>query len=90
MIIEITVILVLIAYFLFTNYVRNKINKSIYLNEERRNLHKKLIWIIPFLGPLMIRSFWKKQNPNDMKVISKATSKKRKMNFTESGKGIYG
>lgn len=90
MIMKIVIVSVFIAYILFTFYVNNKINKAVYFDEERRSIHKKLIWILPFIGSLMIRNFWKKQDPKDMKVISKTTSKKSKMNFTESGKGIFG
>ncbi len=87
---KLIIAVLIIIYILFNIYVNIKINKAVYFDEERRHIHKILIWLIPFIGPLMFRSFWKKHDPNEMKVISKATSKKKKMNFTESGKGIYG
>ena len=86
---EITLILVLIAtaYILVNLYVTGKINKAFYLKEDRRALHKKLIWIIPFLGPLMIRGSWKKRKIEKLDVITKDKRKRTKSHFYESGIG---
>lgn len=86
----IIIVVILIAYFIFTKYVNNKINKSLYLNESRRNSHKIFIWIIPFLGPLIIRNFWKTREDNELEIMTKKKRKQDKSNFYESGKGIRG
>lgn len=86
----IIIIIVLFVYYFFTKYVNDRINKSLYLNESRRNSHKIFIWIIPFLGPLIIRSFWKKREDNEMEIMTKEKRKQDKSNFYESGKGIRG
>jgi len=81
---------VLILYFIFNLYVRNRINNSIYLDEKRRELHQKLIWILPFLGPIIIYGFWKNKSKDELDVMTKSKRKHDKSNFYESGKGIYG
>ncbi len=63
------------------------INKSDYLNEERRRLHKRLIWLIPFLGTLLIIGFWIKLKPK-FETMTKEEREKKKGNFYESGIGL--
>jgi hypothetical protein len=77
-------------YILLNLYVTRRINKSYYLNGERRELHKKLIWIIPFIGPLLIRGFWKMEKNKKIKTITKEEREKKKGDFYESGIGLYG
>ena len=84
------IILVILAiYLLFTSYVQKKISKARYLNEDRRNTHKKLIWYLPFLGPLLIKDYWQKQKKG-LGVMTKEKRNKGKGGFHESGKGIFG
>jgi len=89
MIEKIMISILILVYFIFTYYVRIRINKSLYLTEKRRSLHKKFIWILPFLGPLIIRGFWKKKEKG-LNVMTKQKRKFDKSNFYESGKGIFG
>jgi hypothetical protein len=77
-----------IAYILLTLYVTRRVKKSFYLNEERRAFHKKLIWAIPFLGPLMIIGFWKKERKVNFETMTKEDREKRKGDFYESGIGL--
>jgi hypothetical protein len=84
---ELILIIIIAIYILFTLFVRKKIVAAYYLKEERRRLHKKLIWFIPFLGPLMLRAFWKERKEN-IEVKTKFTRKKDRSGFYESGIGI--
>ena len=79
-----------LIYFGINIYVNSKISKAYYLQEERRKIHKLLIWIIPFLGALMIRSHWKKRDKNDIKVVTKTSRKNKSGGFYESGIGMSG
>ena len=90
MTITIIILTAIVVYFFFTFYVYGRINKSLYLNESRRKLHKKFIWIVPFIGPLIIRGFWKKRKEKDLEIMNKYNRKIDKSNFYESGKGIFG
>lgn len=80
---------ILVVYISLNTYVTIKINKANYLKEERRRLHKKLIWIVPFLGPLAIRSFWS-EGKVEIKAVTKKDRKIDKGSFHESNKGIFG
>ncbi len=79
--------LVIVAYVGLNFYTRYKINKAFYLSEKRRELHKKLIWFLPFLGALMLRSFWTSKKKK-LEAMYKA-KRKEKASFYESGKGAY-
>ena len=65
----------IVAYLILNVYVFEKINTAFYLSEERRKLHKIVIWILPFLGPLMLRSFWRNRENDRLKVILKKDRK---------------
>jgi hypothetical protein len=78
------------AYVLFNMYVTRRINNAYYLSEQRRGLHKKFIWIIPFLGPLLIRDFWKVEKKNRFETITKEQRRKQNGEFYESGIGTNG
>jgi hypothetical protein len=79
--------IIAIGYIVFNLYVTKRINKSFYLNEERKALHKNLIWIIPFVGPLMIVSFWRKNKKVTFETMTK-DQRKKKGDFYESGIGL--
>lgn len=71
-----------LLYIVVNIYVLRKINKAAYLKEERRSLHKVIIWVIPFLGALLLRGFWKKVI--GIKVVIK---KDRKVNRNHTSNG---
>jgi hypothetical protein len=84
------VLLIIIAvYVIFTLYVYKRIGRARYINEERRKIHRKMIWFLPFIGPLMIRGFWTKQKKK-MEVHTKERRRKGKGDFTENTGGIWG
>lgn len=83
-------LIILLVYYFFTLYVYRRIDNSLYLDENRRRLHKKFIWIVPFLGPLIIRGFWKRRKEKKLDIMTKDKRKIDKSHFYESGKGIYG
>jgi hypothetical protein len=75
-------------YIVFNLYVTKKINKASYLSQERRGLHKKLIWIIPFVGPLLIIGFWRNEKEVKFETMTKDKRDKEKGDFYESGIGL--
>lgn len=81
---------IIIVYLFVTIYVSKRIDKSLYFSEQRRELHKKIIWIIPFLGSLILISFWKKRKTRNLEIFTKKKRKIDKSHFYESGKGIWG
>jgi hypothetical protein len=85
----IIILLIIAAYVLFTLYVSKRISKARYMNEERRSMHKKLIWILPFIGPVLISGFWTKRKKR-MGVQTKERRNKGKGGFTENTGGIWG
>ncbi len=85
----IIILLIIAAYVSFTLYVSKRISQARYLNEGRRKIHRKMIWFLPFLGPLMIKGFWAKQNKR-MGVQTKSKRNKGKGGFTENTGGIWG
>jgi hypothetical protein len=52
-------------------------------------MHKKLIWILPFIGPVLISGFWTKRKKR-MGVQTKERRNKGKGGFTENTGGIWG
>ncbi len=62
----------LLIYILLNVFVTKRINKSYYLSEEMRSLHKKFIWFLPILGPLIIKNFWRKPKTNNIQVNTKS------------------
>jgi len=83
-----TIVIIATVYIILNLLVTGRINKSYYLNEERRGLHKKLIWAIPFLGPLMIIGFWRKTRKTKFDIMTKEQRDKKKGDFYESGIGL--
>ena len=86
---QIIILLIIAVYVLFTLYVYRKIGQARYINEDRRKIHRKMIWFLPFIGPLLIRGFWTKQKKR-MGVQTKSKRNKGKGNFTENTGGIWG
>lgn len=80
----------LVLFYIGVNiYVLQKINKAIYLKEERRSLHKVIIWVIPFLGALLLRGFWKKNN-DQLDVMTKKDRKSTKWNSSDDWQRLTG
>lgn len=77
----------IIAYVVINLLVSKRINQAHYIEEERRLLHKKLIWIIPFFGAWMLRSFWKVKPTRQLDVITRKDRKTDPGGFCESGIG---
>jgi heme/copper-type cytochrome/quinol oxidase subunit 2 len=79
-----------LIYFVFNIYVRYRIKKYPYASEKRRAKHNVIIWILPFIGPFLIKIFWQKKVDKEIEVMTKSKRKTSKSNFYESGKGIFG
>lgn len=84
------VLFVFLVYIILNVFVTKRINKTTYLNEDMRSLHKKFIWFLPFLGPIIIKNFWGK--PKTVKILTNTKTQRNKNakynGFYESGKGI--
>ncbi len=82
--------LAILIYILLNVFVTKRINKSYYLSEEMRSLHKKFIWFLPFLGPLLIKNFWRKPKTNNIQINTKTQRDKNAKydGFYESGQGV--
>lgn len=72
----------------FNLFVTRQINRAYYVDEERRRLHRKFIWLIPFVGPLIILGFWRKRKRVKFDTITKQERDKKKGDFYESGIGL--
>lgn len=81
-------ITVICLYISLNIYVQKKIDNGSYLKEERKELHKILIWLVPFLGPLMIKHFWDSRCKINTDVITKKDRKTTSGSFHESGIGV--
>jgi hypothetical protein len=80
--------IIVLIYLALNIYVSNRLSKSFYLNEERRGLHKKLIWFIPFIGPALLYGFWKPNNKVRIETMTKEQRESKNGNFYESGIGL--
>lgn len=70
--------IVFILYVLSNVFISKRLKNSYYPNKAMQSLHLKLlIWLLPFIGPLMLYSFWKKSKPTKMKINYERTSKNR-------------
>ncbi len=84
-------LIALLIYILLNVFVTKRLNKSYYLSEEMRTLHKKFIWFLPFLGPLLIKNFWRKQKSKNIQINTKTQRDKNAKydGFYESGQGVH-
>lgn len=87
---EILLILAIGFYVGINLRVTKKINNANYLKENRRKLHKKIIWILPFLGPLLIKSFWQKKKNEASDAMIKGKRKLDKWNGTDNWQHLTG
>ena len=85
-----SIILIFIIYLIINIYVLTRLNKSYYMDEKMRRLHKILIWFLPFIGPLIFRNFWRKEKLNKLPTNTKSNREKHNLSgdFYESGKGM--
>lgn len=82
-------LIALLAYILLNVFVTKRINKSYYIDEEMRSFHKKFSWFLPFLGPLLIKNFWRKPKKTTIQINTKIQRDKNTTydGFYESGQG---
>jgi hypothetical protein len=76
--------LVLIYNFNF----QSRLNKNKSINEGFKKKYKRLIWLLPILGPIIVKNAVENQSKNHQELDSK--QKSEKTHFYESGKGIFG
>lgn len=77
------------AYIIINIYVTIKINKALYLRKEMKKSHKIFIWIFPFFGPLIIKSYWRKQKDKKLEINTKDKRNIDNSTYYESEKGFY-
>lgn len=58
------------------------------MDEEMRRLHRRFIWFVPFVGPLIIAGFWRKAKKVNFDTMTKQQRDKKKGDFYESGIGL--
>ncbi len=87
---EVFIVLLVIIYITINLRVMKKIDSAYYLKEERRKLHKKFIWMLPFLGPLLIKSFWQHKKNKGSDVMTKSKRKISKWKSTDNWKNLTG
>lgn len=85
---EIIILISFSLYVILNIVITQKINQAYYVKEERRTLHKKLIWILPFIGPLLIKSHWKKSK--ELEVMTKDKRGKSKGRNTDDWQNLTG
>lgn len=87
----ILLIVLVLAYVCLNLLVTQKINQADYFKEDRRTLHKRFIWLLPFLGPLAIRGFWKKKKDTGLEVMTREKrGKSTKANFSDNWESTTG
>ncbi|GAA0190803.1 hypothetical protein GCM10009122_52750 [Fulvivirga kasyanovii] len=79
------VVIISVAYLLFSIYVNAKVNKGYYFSEKRRSAHRWLIWMIPFLGAILIKGHWQPKRNYQAEVMTKNERKNKNGSFYESG-----
>lgn len=80
---------IILAYVVLNLYVRRRIQRAWYLDEGRRRIHLWLIWLFPFLGPVLIRGFWKKpKEKGELEVVTKERRRKRNSGMFGGGVGF--
>jgi hypothetical protein len=77
-----------IIYAAFNLFVMRRISRAFYLDEDRRRFHMKFIWILPFIGPLIISGSWREPKKVKLDTMTKEQRDKRKGDFYESNIGL--
>jgi hypothetical protein len=78
---------ILITILILNLMVIKKIKLADYQNEERRKIHILMVWMIPIIGILMTKSYWRKPSAK-IEIITKKDRKSDSGGFYESGQGI--
>jgi hypothetical protein len=84
----IIVVVIAAVCVLFNLFVTRRINSAFYLEERRRRFHKNFIWLAPFVGPIIIKGFWRKTHAVKFVTMTKQLRDKKKGDFYESGIGL--
>jgi hypothetical protein len=84
----ITFSVVVAIYVGFNLFVTRRISKAFYMDEEMRRRHRKFIWFVPFIGPLLITGFWRKAKKVKFDTLTKQQRDKNMGDFYESGIGL--
>jgi hypothetical protein len=79
-----------IAYLAFTFYVSLKVKKAEYKDLERKKIHQVFIWLLPFMAPLLIKSYWLTRKKVKLVANTKGNRKSKEGGFYESGIGMSG
>lgn len=79
----------LLSLLILNLVIVKKIRSAYYLDEEKRSVHVLLVWLLPVLGIILTKSFWKKPS-SDLKVMTKKSRKSNSGGFHESGHYLYG
>ncbi len=76
MIQEIVISSLIVASYIGINlWVAIRISNAEYQDDSRKKLHKRFIWFLPFIGPLLIRGYWKKNQVGKLEVHTKDKKK---------------
>ena len=81
-------IIILLIYFSYSYYFQIKISKTSSINTNFKKQYKRLTWVLPFLGPIIVLNAIKNRSKKDKELSQK--QKSEKVHFYESGKGIFG
>lgn len=87
---EVLIGVILVSYIGLNIYVAKRINDAEYLYEGRKSLHKRLIWYLPFIGPLIIRSFWDVKPKNADDIVTKDKRKIKQGKHTDNWQRLTG
>jgi sorbitol-specific phosphotransferase system component IIC len=78
----------ILVYFLYNFNFQSRLNKNKSIDEGFKKKYKRLIWLLPILGPVIVTNAMNNQSKNKQQLSSK--QKAEKTHFHESGKGIWG
>jgi len=83
------ILIILVLYILMHVYVTKRISKAYYVEDKMKRFHRKFIWMLPFLGPLVIKNFWKTPKEKGLQINTKTQRDKNTTygGFYESGLG---
>ena len=78
----------ILIWFLYNFNFQSRLNKNKSIDEEFKKKYKRLIWILPILGPIIVTNAINNKSKSSQQLDSK--QKAEKNHFYESGKGIFG
>jgi hypothetical protein len=62
----------------FNLVVTRRLNRAFYMDDGRRLFHRKFIWLVPFVGPIIIIGFWRKTHAVKFDTMTKQQRDKKK------------